>query len=293
VDTRLAQFEENRTRLFGLAYRMLGEAAEAEDVVQDAYLRWRGSAEVEVPASWLTKVVTNLCLNRLTSARARRERYVGPWLPEPVYTGADDDPAQTAEQHDSLSLGVLVLLERLTPPERAAFVLHSAFDYSHREIADILGVEEDHARQLYHRARAHVGARRRFTARPDQRRAIVERFLRAALDGDVSGLERVLAADAVAWSDGGGKVSATRHPAIGRGRIANLLTSLARTDRAAAATFLVEPVNGTPAILVYEAGQLTVVLVPEVTDAGITALHAILNPDKLGYVTAQLTSTMR
>jgi RNA polymerase sigma-70 factor (ECF subfamily) len=289
VDTRLEQFEANRARLFGLAYRMLGEAAEAEDIVQDAYLRWRKSGNVAVPASWLTTVVTNLCLSRLTSARARREQYVGPWLPEPVYTGREiDDPAQTVEQRDSLSIGMLVLLERLTPPERAAFVLHSAFDYSHREIAGVLGIQETYARQLYHRALTHIGARQRFTATPEKQRAIVERFLAAALDGDVAQLEQLLTADAVAWSDGGGKVTTTLHPAVGRDRVIQLLTSLATTDRAAATTLTIEPINGSPAILVHEDGQLTVVVMPDLTDDGIIAIHAVLNPDKLAFAATQL-----
>jgi RNA polymerase sigma factor (sigma-70 family) len=174
---KLARFEENRSRLFSLAYQMLGEAAEAEDVVQDAYLRWERSEVVGVPEAWLTKVVANLCLSRLTSARARRERYVGSWLPEPVLTASGPGPLEIVEQRDSVSFGMLLLLERLTPPERLAFVLREAFDYSHREVAEILQVDEVHARQLYHRARAHVGTgHKRFTAEPERGRRMVERF---------------------------------------------------------------------------------------------------------------------
>ncbi|MGP4014545.1 RNA polymerase sigma factor SigJ [Saccharopolyspora sp. 5N708] len=299
----LASFEANRARMFGLAYRMLGEAAEAEDVVQDAYLRWREGQDIAVPAAWLTKVVTNLCLSRLASARARRERYVGPWLPEPVLTGLglnglgltgpgrEQDPVEVAERRDSLSLGVLVLLERLTPPERAAFVLRSAFDYSHREIAEILDIDEVHARQLYSRARAHVGEpRRRFTATPEQREKIVEQFLAAAVGGDLTGLERLLTEDATAWSDGGGEVAATRHPAFGRFKIARMLTALAATDRAVTATYAIATVNDTPAVLVREAGMLTVVIVPELTEDGIVAVRAILNPAKLAFITTQLAT---
>src|SRR5262245_49474092 len=244
---RLEQFETNRRRLFGLAYRLLGEASEAEDVVQDAYLRWERSDTAVSPEAWLTKVVTNLCLNRLTSARAQRERYVGTWLPEPVFTDNGVlGPQETVEQRESLSLGMLVLLERLTPPERAAFVLREAFGHSHREIAEILELDEPHARQLYHRAQEHVGvARRRFVATPEQRRKLLERFLEATLDGDVPALERMLAEDVVAWSDGGGKAPAAKWPVVGREKFLRVLGGLARHplwNRAAVGT--VGTVNG-------------------------------------------------
>jgi RNA polymerase sigma factor (sigma-70 family) len=186
-------FEASRQRLFGLAYRLLGEATEAEDVVQDAYLRWMNSHDVAVPEAWLTTVVTNLCLNRLTSARARRESYVGPWLPQPVVT-ADGalGPLETVELRDSVSLGVLVLLERLTPAERAVFVLREAFGHSHREIAAILAMEEAHSRQLYRRARDHVGnPRKRFDADQRDRDRILQSLLAASADGDVARLVSV------------------------------------------------------------------------------------------------------
>ncbi len=282
-------FEANRSRLFGLAYRMLGEAAEAEDVVQDAYLRWRQHADtVATPASWLTKVTTNLCLGRLTSARARREHYVGPWLPEPILTSTDPGPLETVEQHDTLSLGVLMLLERLTPLERAAFVLREAFDCGHREIAEILDLDEAHVRQLYRRARQHVGEpRKRFPASAEQGRRILERFLAAAVSGDVAGLARLLAEDAVAWSDGGGKVTAARHPVIGRDKVARLFVGLGRSPRTGRAALSLAEVNGTPAVLVHEAGALSVVIVPEIVDGRVVAVHSVLNPDKLAFASAQ------
>jgi RNA polymerase sigma-70 factor (ECF subfamily) len=286
---KLAEFTENRPRLFGLAYRMLGEAAEAEDVLQDAYLRWAGSGPVEVPAAWLTKVVTNLCLSRLGSARARREKYVGPWLPEPVFT--DDGrlgPLETVEQRESLSLGVLVLLERLTPPERAAFVLREAFGYRHGEVADVLDMDEAHVRQLYRRAREHVGeTRRRFTASPGHREEIVRRFLAAALDGDVAGLERLLAEDVVAWSDGGGKALAARRPVVGRSRVARLFCGLAAHPRAAGVEVSIRTVNGEPAMVVHEAGELYLIVCFEVAADRVANLHSVLNPDKLAFAAAQ------
>lgn len=283
----VVEFEQQRRRLFGIAYRMLGEASEAEDVVQDAYLRWRSRSGVDTPAAWLTTVVTNLCINRLTSARARRERYVGPWLPEPVATG--NDPAELVERRDTVSLGFLVLLEKLTPPERAVFVLREAFDYSHRASAEVLGVDEAHARQLYHRALARLGeARRRFDVRPADGTKLVERFIAATVDGDVAGLEAILTEDAAIWADGGGKAIAAREPVFGRSNAAHYLAGLASSPRASTACLSVAEINNTAAILVHESGDLTGVLVPEVHDDTITTIRAVLNPDKLAYLRTQL-----
>lgn len=283
------EFQAQRARLFGLAYRMLGEAAEAEDVVQEAYVRWRSAPELTTPAAWLTRVVTNLCLTRLTSARARRERYVGTWLPEPVLTGDGVDPLEIVAERDTVSLGLLVLLEKLTPPERAAFVLRSAFEYSHREIGDILGTDETNARQLYHRARVRVGeSRRRFAASAEQRTKLVERFMAATMDGDLAGLEQVLTEDVVTWSDGGGKATAARRPVVGRDNVARFFARLAESPRARTATLGTAEVNDEPAILLYEHGALTGVLVPVSREGRISGVHAILNPDKLSFVAAQL-----
>jgi RNA polymerase sigma-70 factor (TIGR02957 family) len=286
VSADLDRFQASRHRLFGLAYRMLGEAAAAEDVVQDAYLRWQRSDQVDVPEAWLTRVVTNLCLNRLTSARARRESYVGSWLPEPVFTG--DGPLDVVEQRDSVSLGMLALFERLSPPERAAFVLREAFEYRHREIADVLGIEEPHARQLYRRARERVGAPgRRFEVDAERQREVVERFLTAALQGDLAGLEQVLAEDVVAWSDGGGRVSAARRPVVGRSRVARLLLGFGRHPRTARAELAIRPVNGESAVVVHEDGVLSAVLAPECADGLITAFRTVVNPEKLAFAASQ------
>ncbi|MFF0345536.1 RNA polymerase sigma factor SigJ [Kribbella sp. NPDC004875] len=284
----VAEFEQQRTRMFAVAYRMLGEATEAEDVVQDAYLRWRsGHDPVQTPAAWLTTVVTNLCINRLTSARARRERYVGPWLPEPIATG--NDPQDAVELKDSVSMGFLVLLEKLTPPERAVFVLREAFGYSHRDSAEVLGVDEGNARQLYHRALARVGeAHRRFAAEPIDGTRLVERFIAAAVDGDVEGLEAILHEDAAIWADGGGKAIAAREPIFGRSSAAQYLAGLAAGPRALTARLSVAEVNNAPAILVHESGELTGVLVPEIHDGAITTIRAVLNPDKLAHLRGQL-----
>ncbi|GHE91839.1 DNA-directed RNA polymerase sigma-70 factor [Amycolatopsis deserti] len=286
---RLALFEANRPRLRGLAYRLLGEASEAEDVVQEAYLRWDASTGVEVPEAWLTKVVTNLCLTRLTSARARRELYTGPWLPEPVFTDHDElGPLETAEQRESLSVGLLVLLERLTPPERAAFVLREAFGHSHREIGEILDLDETHVRQLYRRARQHVSdGRKRFTATAEQRRAIVERFLAATVHGDVAALERMFADDVVSWADGGGKVTAARRPVSGRERVARYVAGLVNDPRAGDIEFSVRSINGEPGIAMHLWGELFGIVLLEPGADGLVALHTIVNPDKLAYAAAQ------
>ncbi|MFG3259362.1 RNA polymerase sigma factor SigJ [Streptomyces sp. NPDC048172] len=298
-DGPLGIFEAHRARLFGLAYRLLGEAAEAEDVLQDAYLRWSAAAaqgSVEVPGAWLTKAVTNLCLTRLTSARARREQYVGPWLPEPVFTGTGGPgtgtgtggtvpgPLETAEQRDSVSMGVLVLLERLTPAERAAFVLREAFGHRHAEIADVLGISEAHSRQLHRRAREHVRRPgRRFEADPERRAEVVRRFMAAALEGDVEALERTLAEDVTAWSDGGGKVTAARHPVTGRSQVARLLAGIGTHPRGAGADVTLREVNGEPAIVVHLDGALYLVMFPEVEDGRVTAVRSVLNPEKLAH----------
>jgi RNA polymerase sigma factor (sigma-70 family) len=216
----VGEFEAQRPRMFGLAYRLLGSAQEAEDVVQDTFLRWHRAdrAAIAVPSAWLAKVVTNLCLNRLASARVQRERYVGPWLPEPVLTSDGTlGPLDTAEQRDSVSLALLVLLERLTPTERAVFVLREAFGYSHREIAQILELSEINCRQLARRARRRLAEPRpRFRPEPRQWHRLVERFLLAAREGDLRSLQQLLAAEVTAWADGGGKVTAARRPVVAR-----------------------------------------------------------------------------
>ncbi|MGQ0838696.1 RNA polymerase sigma-70 factor [Actinokineospora sp.] len=283
-----AVFEAQRARLFGIAYRMLGSAAEAEDVVQDAYLRWRQAVGVREPAAWLAAVVTNLSLNRLTSARARRERYVGQWLPEPVAT-ADGalGPLDTAERRDSVSLALLVLLERLTPAERAVFVLREAFAYRHAEIAGVLGLTVSNCRQLHRRARLRLADHRPATARADDG-ALFERFLAAAQEGDVAGLERLLADDVVSWADGGGKVGAARRPVLGANRVARyLIGSLDKFGAATEVTFA--EVNGDTALLGWVDGTLSGLLAPQISDGRVVALRLLANPDKLTFLAGQLS----
>jgi RNA polymerase sigma-70 factor (TIGR02957 family) len=286
-----AEFEAHRPRLFSLAYRLLGSAEEADDTVQDAYLRWSGAqrADIEHAAAWLAKVVTNLCLNRLTSARARREQYVGPWLPEPVVTASGAlGPLDSAEQRDSVSTALLLLLERLTPAERAVYVLREAFAYSHREIAGLLELSEANCRQLYARAVRRVAARTpRFTPRPEQQRGLVESFIAAAREGDVAGLEKVLAEDVTWWGDGGGRVTAARRPIVGREKVLRFLLGTARRFGAGIELSLAE-VNGWSALLAYQGGELTAVASFDVRDGAIVEVRAVVNPEKLAYVRGQL-----
>jgi RNA polymerase sigma-70 factor (ECF subfamily) len=286
------EFETHRPRLFGLAYRMLGSAEEAEDAVQDAYLRFSGADRtgIEYPAAWLAKVVTNLCLTRLTSARARREHYVGTWLPEPVITSDGAlGPLESAEQRDAVSMAMLILLERLSPTERAVYVLREAFGYGHREIAGVLDLSEANCRQLYRRAVQRVGEdRSRFEAAPERQEELVVSFLTAARDGDLAGLEKLLTADVVWSSDGGGKVSAARRPVEGLDKVARL--SVGGAERfAAGLDFTAAEVNGETGLAAWAGETLVGIVAFEVRDGLIAHIRVVVNPDKLGFVRRQLT----
>jgi RNA polymerase sigma-70 factor (TIGR02957 family) len=287
-------FQAQRPRLFWLAYRLLGSASEAEDTVQDAYLRLHAAdpTRIESLPAWLTKAVTNLCLNRLTSARARREVYPGPWLPEPVLTDVRIlGPQETAEQRETVSIALLSLMERLNPNERAAFVLREAFAYSHFEIAEILQMSEANARQLYRRATQRLGEpRRRFQPDLAQWRRLVDRFFTAASAGDVAGLVEILTDDVTSTADGGGKVSAARRPVSGRERTANYLArALSRNLPQLRLRLDVAEVNGEPALLAFDGDTLSGVLCFEVTGDRIAALRILANPDKLRFLAEQLS----
>ncbi|BAJ29360.1 MULTISPECIES: RNA polymerase sigma factor SigJ [Kitasatospora] len=279
------EFEQHRPRLFSLAYRMLGSAAEAEDAVQDAYLRWHGAetGQVAAPGPWLNKVLTNLCLTRLTSARARREEYPGTWLPEPV-AGAALGPLERAEQREAVSFAVLTMMERLSPPERAAVVLHDAFGYSHREVAGVLDRTEAAARQLYHRGRTRLAAEAPPTGPADaeQAAALLARFLRAAADGDLEQLEELLAAQVVVWTDGGGRARAALRPVHGRTSAARFLAGLFERFTDGVRLELAEA-NGGPVLLGWEGDALTSVGLLEAGPDGVTAVRILRNPDKLAH----------
>ncbi|HZF91318.1 RNA polymerase sigma-70 factor [Streptomyces sp.] len=286
------EFQRHRPRLFGLAYRLLGSAHEAEDAVQDAYLRFSGAdrAAIAYPGAWLAKVVTHLCLNRLTSARARREQYVGPWLPEPVITSDGTlGPLESAEQRDAVSLAMLVLLERLTPAERAVYVLREAFGYGHREIAEVLDLNEANCRQLYRRAVRRVGEPgSRFEPSSERREELVASFVAAARDGDLARLEKLLAADVTWSSDGGGKVRAARRPVEGRDKVGRLVAGgLERF--AAGLEYTAVEVNGERGLAAWAGDTLAGVVAFELRDGLIAHVRIVLNPDKLGFVRRQLT----
>ncbi|MFI8184034.1 RNA polymerase sigma-70 factor [Actinacidiphila glaucinigra] len=292
------RFEASRPRLEAVAYRLLGSASEAEDAVQETFLRWQAADvdRVDVPEAWLTKVLTNLCLNQLTSARARRETYVGQWLPEPLLAGDPMlGPADTAEQRESVSYAVLVLLERLTPNERAVYVLREAFAYPHREIAEILDITEAASQQIHHRAKKHVadGRARGAGAGIDEAaaRRVVEEFLAAATSGRTEPLVRLLTQDAVAVGDGGGKVPARAKAFEGALAVAKFLRGLfkpgtaKRTLVGGSAEVHVTAVNGGPAAVAVVDGRIVGVMCLEVTAGGIAAVRNQVNPDKLERAT--------
>jgi len=287
-------FEGSRARLEAIAYRMLGSATDAEDAVQDAFLRWHGAdrERIEVPEAWLTKVLTNLCLNHLTSARARRETYVGQWLPEPLIAGDRMlGPSDTVEQRESVSMAMLALLERLSPNERAVYVLREAFEYPHRDIGDILELTESNCQQIYRRAKQHVDTERpRIEVDAAAAHTIAEQFLAAALSGDTEPLVQLLTDDAVSVADGGGRVPARKTPIAGAVGTARYLRGVLRpTDNKRALiggtpVFYPAVVNGDPAVVIEIDGQVLGLFCLHLTPDGIAAIHAQVNPEKLGRV---------
>ena len=285
------RFEASRPRLEAIAYRLLGSASDAEDVVQDTFLRWQAADvdRVKVPEAWLTKVLTNLCLNQLTSARARRETYVGQWLPEPLLAGDPMlGPADTAEQRESLSYAVLTLMERLSPDERVVYVLREAFGYPHREIAEILDITESAGQQIFHRAKKHVAdGKPRTEVDGAAARRIVEEFLAAATSGRTEPLVALLTEDAVAIGDGGGKIPARAKAFEGAVAVAKFMRGLFKPSEAKRAYVGGSPeayfttANGTPAIVAVLDGRVVGIMCLEITADGITAFRNQVNPDKL------------
>ncbi|MET9759395.1 RNA polymerase sigma-70 factor [Streptomyces sp. NPDC006372] len=289
------RFEASRPRLEAIAYRLLGSASEAEDAVQETYLRWQAAdtGRIEVPEAWLTKVLTNLCLNQLTSARARRETYVGQWLPEPLLAGDPMlGPADTAEQRESVSYAVLVLLERLSPGERAVYVLREAFEYPHREIAEILDISEAASQQIFHRARKHVAEGKVRTEIDEAAaRRVIDEFLAAATSGRTEPLVRLLTEDAVSIGDGGGKVPARAKAFEGAAAVARFMRGLFKPSKAKRALVGGSPevfaatANGGPALVAVVDGRVIGVMCLEITAEGIAAFRNQVNPDKLERAT--------
>ena len=283
--------DELRPVAFAIAYRMLGSVSEAEDVVQEALLRvhqtLEGGERIASPRAFVATVTTRLAINELRSARARREQYVGEWLPEPIITGGEDDPAQHAETADSLSLAMLVLLESLSPEQRAVLLLHDVFDYGYPEIAEIVGKSQDNVRQLATRARRHVEAGRpRFQTSEEQRDQLTRRFFAAAEQGDLAGLEALLAHDVELTGDGGGKVPALARSLHGRNRVARALINWFRiAGRLPGIAVQPVEVNGGPgAVYLDEQQRLLGVVGLEVSGGQITGINSIVNPDKLAHL---------
>lgn len=273
-------FAATRPRLFGIAYRMTGSVADAEDLVQEVWLRWQTAdhAAVRHPEAYLAMAVTRLAINASQTARARRETYVGPWLPEPVDTAAD--PQVGAERGAVLELAVLLLLEKLTPTERAAYVLREAFDYPYRDIAQIVLTSEAAARQLVSRARRHLAQERRAPVEPADQRKLLEAFVAAAQAGDLAGLERLFARDVVSYSDSGGKVRAAGRPLVGAEAVAKVFASWAPGFWAGAEVSFVEA-NGQSAVRLRNGTGTYAVITVTASDEGIDQVMWLVNPDKL------------
>ena len=292
-------FEAHRGLMFAVAYRMLGSIADAEDAVQDAWLRWSAAPRADVldPKAYLARVVTTTALNRLRSARARREAYVGPWLPEPLLTEAGPDAAERAELAESVSVAMLVVLESLTPDERAVFVLREVFGFGHAEIGAALGRSAPAVRQLAHRAREHVQARRpRFDVDWDQQREVTERFLAAAGGGDIEGLMTVLAPDVTLLTDGGGKARAALRPIVGARKAARFLAAISTRPYMGMdisdMTLAAAEINGSPGTMIMTGGRAIAALTLTVSGGRITAIQLLANPDKLTAITAGRTLPM-
>jgi RNA polymerase sigma-70 factor (ECF subfamily) len=283
----LAAFDQYRGLLFSIAYRMLGSVTDAEDMLQEAFIRWRqtSSDEVRSPRAFLVTIVTRLCINHLESARVRREEYVGEWLPEPLVTDPKSDPSQVLRVDESLSMAFLVLLERLTSRERAVFLLREIFEYEYSEIAVILGQSEANCRQILRRARQHVSeARPRFRASSEERNNLLERFLQATSQGDMDGLVDLLASDVVLHSDGGGKALAVPNLIFGADKVARgILGSLEKLVPRNLLTRMAL-INGQPGIVSYLSGKPYSVLTMDTSEGRIRAIYVLTNPEKLAHL---------
>jgi len=282
---RASAFESARPRLFAIAYRMLGSVMDAEDVLGEAWLRWQEAPaeEIRTPEAYLTTIVTRLSINQLRSARRRRETYVGPWLPEPLAAGPGADPSGHVELAESLSMAFLVLLERLSPVERAVFLLHEVFDFDYPRIAMLVGKSEVSCRQTLSRAKKRIGApRSRFDADPIEANRLLDRFTRAADAGDMEGLLGLLAEDVAVWADGGGKArGAALRPIHGADAAARFIAGVLRRFVPAERTLRLCSINGEPGCVVHAAGRPVAALVFEIHGARVRTIYAVGNPDKL------------
>jgi RNA polymerase sigma-70 factor (ECF subfamily) len=283
-ERHLEIFERHRDLLFSIAYRILGSASDAEDMLQETFIRWQQTqTQVESPRGFLVTIISRLCIQQLESARVKREEYVGQWLPEPVFTGHFSDPSATARMSESLSMAFLLLLEQLNPAERAAFLLHEVFDYEYSEIAEILGRNEANCRQLLRRARQRVTDRRpRFETSPAQHEKLLKEFLAATSSGDLAQLITLLSDDVVLYSDGGGKARAALNPIIGADRVGRFFLGSLQKSVPANVLIRMEQINGQPS-LVYSlpGGKVGCVASFALAGGRISEIYVVTNPDKL------------
>jgi RNA polymerase sigma-70 factor (ECF subfamily) len=293
-ETKGEEFERYRVPLFSIAYRMTGSASDAEDLVQEAWLRYQASADQEIVSlkAYLTTIITRLALDYLKSARVTREQYFGTWLPEPILTS--EDGGAILEQQEELSLAFLRLLETLSPPERAVFLLHEVFDYPFSEIGEMLEKSQANCRQIFHRAKQALEDKRaRFHPEPQRQRQLLLGFLSASQAGDMAAFTSLLAEDVITWADGGGKVQTIPRPIYGQDAVARFWLSVARKSPRPL-TYTPDEINGDPAILFWDEGRLAGVLSLTLSDGGIDVgiqdIYAQLNPEKLAYLQRQLSS---
>jgi len=289
-EERLQAYREHRSALLGVAYRMLGSIADAEDMLQETFIRWQQAspADIQSPRAFLVTILTRLCINHLESARVRREQYYGQWLPEPVLTEtADSRSAPLIEADESLSIAFLLLLERLTPTERAVFLLREVFDYEYVQIAQMLGQTQANCRQLLRRARKHIGENTpRFGASREQRERLINEFLQAVSGGDVSNLVALLSHDAVLHSDGGGKAPALPRPIVGAEKVARALIHGGRKLVPQNLTICLVEVNGELAVLSYWEGRPFSVFTVDIAAGRVRNLYIVTNPEKLAHLRA-------
>ncbi len=283
METRLDPFDQYRPLLFGIAYRMLGSAMDAEDMVQETFLRWQRerSDEIQSPKGYLSAVITRLCIDHLRLAHTQREQYVGPWLPEPLLTTEDTPMIERLELAESLSMAFLVMLESLSPIERAVFLLREVFGYEYGEIARVVNKSEINCRQIASRAKEHIAAKRpRFDATREEQEQVTQRFVQACVSGDMQALLAVLAPDVVFAADGGGKVSAARKPIHGADKVARAIFGMLKL-LPPDLNIELKQVNAQPGIVGYAGGKPLYVTVLHIADGRIHGIYNVLNPDKL------------
>jgi RNA polymerase sigma-70 factor (ECF subfamily) len=290
---RLATFYRHRRRLLSIAYRMLGSMSDAEDMLQETFIRWQQSSEEEIesPEAFLVTIISRLCLNYLQSARVKREEYFGSWLPEPVMTGGAGDPAATFQTEDSVSMAFLVMLERLNPLERATFLLREVFEYEYAEIARMLEQSVANCRQLLRRARQHLRQQPRFDATPAQQEELLHQFLHASARGEMDGLLALFSKDIVLYADGGGKTTAVPNPIYGAEHVFRFLMGARRKFLPADLVRKVTQINGAPAVITYLNGKPYSVLALGIAEGCIRNIFIVSNPDKLTHLSASVLAS--